>query len=73
MEHDARFWSGRGGVLIAVVSNVCSDFSMCQKDFSQFWQMELGFPPVQQFIWPKRFQLSSLRYLATLGQCDETL
>ena len=49
------FRQAKGGVLIAVASckYVYSDFSLCQKDFSQSWQVERGIPPVQQFIWPK--------------------
>ena len=65
VEHDARFQSSKGVVLIAVVTYVCSDFSFCQMDLSQSWQVELDSLPGQQVLWPKWFQLSGLQYLSS--------
>ena len=74
MEHDARFRSGKNGVLIAVVIKyVCSDFSMCHKDFSRFWQVELGSPQYNNSFGPNDFNEATCSIWQDYDQCDEKL
>ena len=42
--------------------------SICESDFSQSWQVQLGSLPVQEIAWPK-FSIHSLGYLASWAWC----